>query len=122
VKTNKSVKNSKFNDANCDFYHFHPKANDLYLILRIVLNKIFIHGGGICMFLSNLVKGNHGKIIEIVHHNDNLKRRMTDLGVVEGAEVSLKGIMPFGGPIMIEVGGHLITIRRKDAASIEVGF
>jgi ferrous iron transport protein A len=73
------------------------------------------------MVLSNLVKGNHGKITGIVHHNDKLKRRMTDMGIVEGAEVALKGIMPFGGPIMIEVGGHLLTIRRKDAASIEVG-
>lgn len=74
------------------------------------------------MYLSNLVKGKRGKITGIVHDNDKLKRRMTDMGVVEGAEVSLKGIMPFGGPIMIEVGGNLITIRRKDAASIEVGF
>jgi ferrous iron transport protein A len=74
------------------------------------------------MILSNLVKGNLCKITKIVHHNDNLKRRMTDMGIVEGAEVSLKGIMPFGGPIMIEVGGQLITIRRKDAESIEVGF
>lgn len=74
------------------------------------------------MFLSNLVKGNRGIITAIVNRNDRLKRRMTDMGVVEGAEIALKGIMPFGGPMMIEVGGHLITIRRKDAASIEVGF
>lgn len=73
------------------------------------------------MNLSNLVKGNRGKITGIAHHNDNLKRRMMDMGIMEGAEVSLLGIMPFGGPIMIGVGGHLITIRRKDAASIEVG-
>lgn len=73
------------------------------------------------MFLSNLVKGKQGIIIGIDHLNEKLKRRMRDLGVVEGAAVSLKGIMPFGGPIMIEVGGNLISIRRKDAESIEVG-
>ncbi len=74
------------------------------------------------MLLSNLVKGKCGKITEIVHLNENLIRRMTDMGVVEGADISLRDTMPFGGPMMIEVGGNLITIRRKDAASIEVGL
>jgi ferrous iron transport protein A len=106
----------------CEFCHFHPFVNEIYLMLRIVINIICGNNGGVFMNLANFDIGDHGRITGIIHYNDKLKRRMTDMGIEEGAEVSLKGIMPFGGPIMIEVGGHLITIRRKDAKSIEVDF
>lgn len=49
-----------------------------------------------------------------------LRRRLIDLGVMEGAEISIKRKLPFGGPLAVEANGQWIGIRRWEASKIEV--
>lgn len=49
-----------------------------------------------------------------------LRRRLIDLGIMEGAEISIKRKLPFGGPLALEVNGQWIGIRRWEAGKIEV--
>ncbi|MBS4212256.1 MULTISPECIES: FeoA family protein [Neobacillus] len=71
------------------------------------------------MFTS-LKAGEKGKIVDISHVGNLVKRRLLDLGITEGSEICVKCVMPFGGPIMIESCGQCVGIRRKEAVQIEV--
>ena len=54
------------------------------------------------MKLSELKKGEKEKVISISESNKVLKRRMLDMGITSGVEVSVKKIAPLGDPIDIE--------------------
>ncbi|TWD93574.1 ferrous iron transport protein A [Neobacillus bataviensis] len=69
---------------------------------------------------GSLKTGDRGKIIDLSHVDHLVQRRLLDLGITEGSEVCVKGVMPFGGPIMIESCGQCVGIRRKEAVQIEV--
>ncbi|BBW96299.1 FeoA family protein [Geobacillus sp. FSL W8-0032] len=72
------------------------------------------------MVLTDLHKGETAFIVRLAVDNEALKQRLLHLGVKEGKRVRLKAAMPFGGPVMIEVDGQAIGLRRKEASAIEV--
>ncbi|AZS16707.1 FeoA family protein [Paenibacillus lutimineralis] len=49
-----------------------------------------------------------------------LKRRLTDLGISVGSNITIKRYCPCGGPLMLECSGQLFGIRQKEAAEIKV--
>ena len=49
-----------------------------------------------------------------------VKRRMMDMGLTKGAEVVVRKIAPLGDPIEITVRGYELSIRKGEAAMIEV--
>lgn len=49
-----------------------------------------------------------------------LKRRLMDMGVLVGEEVSLKKVAPLGDPIEIGVKGYSLSLRKKEAEEISV--
>ncbi len=59
-------------------------------------------------------------ITDLTSVNHIVRRRLIDFGVVEGAIISLKKALPFGGPFTIEIDGQWIAIRRKEALNIRV--
>ncbi|GGJ58335.1 ferrous iron transport protein A [Anoxybacillus voinovskiensis] len=72
------------------------------------------------MVLTDLQPGKRATITNISMMSDILKQRLIDMGVHEGEEVCVKCTMPFGGPVMVEVAGQCICLRRKEAACIGV--
>lgn len=70
--------------------------------------------------LSDLKKGDKAVILSLLNINQLVRRRLLDLGVSEGSRITIKSIMPFGGPKMIECNGQSIAIRRKDASLIAI--
>ena len=48
--------------------------------------------------LGELKIGEKGKITDLSQADRLVRRRLLDLGITEGTEVCVKGIMPFGGP------------------------
>ncbi|MFE8696240.1 ferrous iron transport protein A [Cytobacillus sp. FJAT-53684] len=70
--------------------------------------------------LGKLKKGEKARILDISRIDFFVRRRLLDLGITEGSEVSVKCFMPFGGPIMVEYCGQCIGIRRIEAIQIEV--
>lgn len=71
------------------------------------------------MKLSEL---NQGKIafINKVNGNSAFTKRLKALGCIEGAEIIVKTKAPLGDPIMVDLRGSLIAIRKKDAKYIEI--
>ncbi|RCX12493.1 ferrous iron transport protein A [Fontibacillus phaseoli] len=70
--------------------------------------------------LSGLQPGNSGSICRFGNIDPILKRRLADLGVAEGSNITVKRLCLWGGPILLECGGQLLGIRQKEAAKIEV--
>jgi Fe2+ transport system protein FeoA len=48
------------------------------------------------------------------------RRRLLEMGLVPGVEVKVVAIAPFGDPLQIEVRGGQWSIRRAEAAQIEI--
>lgn len=49
-----------------------------------------------------------------------LKRRLMDMGITKGTELTVKKIAPLGDPLEITVRGYDLSLRKADAEMIEV--
>ena len=49
-----------------------------------------------------------------------VKRRIMDMGITKGVTVSVRKVAPLGDPIELTVRGYELSIRKEDAAAIEV--
>lgn len=49
-----------------------------------------------------------------------LKRRIMDMGITKGVEITVRKVAPLGDPIELTVRGYELSIRKADAALIEV--
>jgi len=64
--------------------------------------------------------GKSFRITDTTAVSELVRRRLLDMGIMEGSIATLKKILPFGGPCTLEVQGQWIAIRRKEASSINV--
>ena len=49
-----------------------------------------------------------------------VKRRIMDMGITKGTEVFVRKVAPLGDPIEVKVRGYELSLRKADAAMIEV--
>ena len=49
-----------------------------------------------------------------------LIRRIMDMGITKGVSVYIRKVAPLGDPIEVTVRGYELSLRKGDAASIEV--
>ncbi len=49
-----------------------------------------------------------------------LKRRIMDMGITKGVKITVRKVAPLGDPIEITVRGYELSLRKADAAMIEV--
>lgn len=49
-----------------------------------------------------------------------MRRRLADLGLIQGAEVTCLGRSPLGDPSAYLIRGAVIAIRRRDAMEVSV--
>ena len=63
-----------------------------------------------------------GKSCTVARLNDTgeIRRRIMDMGITKGTRVSVMKVAPLGDPISISVRGYDLSLRRADAANIEV--
>ncbi|EEH98756.2 ferrous iron transport protein A [Clostridium tertium] len=57
-------------------------------------------------------------IIKYINGDDKLTKRLLALGCIEGTEIELKRIAPLGDPIIVNLRGFDLAIRKKDAKNI----
>lgn len=69
------------------------------------------------MSLCELKIGEFGTINE-VKGNEKLAKRLSALGCIEGTQVQLKRVAPLGDPIIVNLRGFDLAIRKKDAKNI----
>lgn len=58
--------------------------------------------------------------INIIDSNDKFSKRLLALGCIKGTEVCVKKIAPFGDPIVINLRGFNLALRKKDAKNISI--
>jgi ferrous iron transport protein A len=69
--------------------------------------------------LSEMRNGQKGRIMKMNITGD-IRRRLSDMGLVNGSEVTLERIAPLGDPIEIRVKGYDLSLRKEIASEIEV--
>ena len=84
----------------------------------------FRHGRGGCgaSDVPNLNDAVQGKALRInrLRGRGPIRQRLLDMGFVPGAEVVVVRSAPLFDPIEVRVGDSFITVRREEAAHIEV--
>ena len=71
------------------------------------------------MKLSDLKQGQHGKIVN-VGGEGQLRRHFLDMGLIEGTEIEYVKTAPMGDPIEYRIWGYELTLRKDDAACIDI--
>lgn len=69
-----------------------------------------------------LKEGSVGQTVKVVKLDGEgpVKRRIMDMGITKGVEVYVRKVAPLGDPIEVTVRGYELSIRKADAAMIEV--
>ena len=49
-----------------------------------------------------------------------IKRRIMDMGITKGVEITVRKVAPLGDPIEVTVRGYELSLRKADAENIEV--
>lgn len=49
-----------------------------------------------------------------------VKRRIMDMGITKGVEIHIRKVAPLGDPIEVTVRGYELSLRKEDAAMIQV--
>lgn len=70
----------------------------------------------------SLVDAIHNKSywVEGVEGPDDERRRLLDLGITPGEELSIVQSLPLGDPLVVKVRGMRLALRRREAAWIRL--
>ena len=49
-----------------------------------------------------------------------VKRRIMDMGITKGTDVTVRKVAPLGDPVELNVRGYELSLRKADAEMIEV--
>ncbi len=69
--------------------------------------------------LNQLCPGECG-VVRGLRGEGALHQRLQEMGVIEGADVEVVRIAPLGDPIEIIVQGYHLSLRKAEAAFVEV--
>lgn len=69
--------------------------------------------------LSELKVGEKGKVVRVASKGA-VRRRIMEMGIISGAEISVKGFAPFGDPMELGIKGYSLSLRKAEALDIIV--
>ncbi len=72
--------------------------------------------------MKTLKEARIGETVKVVKLNGAgaVKRRIMDMGITKGVEISVRKVAPLGDPVEITVRGYELSLRKADAEMIEV--
>jgi len=71
------------------------------------------------MLLSEMKEGQTGRI-ESIGGNGALRRRILEMGILKGSEISVEKYAPLKDPLELIVKGYHISLRVEEASLITV--
>lgn len=71
------------------------------------------------MKMNDLKIGESLQVTNILNDDDNIKRRLNDLGITRGVKITLKGIAPLGSPVQLNLRGYNLALEKKYLSYIE---
>lgn len=75
--------------------------------------------GGMGRTLSDLPPGGRARILHL-HSDCAARQRLAEMGLLPGVEIEMVRRAPLGGPVEIRLENRSLTLRRREAASVEV--
>lgn len=69
--------------------------------------------------LNDIKVGESAKVVKL-NGEGAVKRRIMDMGITKGVVVSVRNVAPLGDPIELTVRGYELSIRKEEAAKVEV--
>jgi ferrous iron transport protein A len=69
--------------------------------------------------ISDLAVGQRGRVVRI-EGEDEISLRLLEMGLTPGVEFALVGTAPFGDPLELELRGYRLSVRKSEAARVEV--
>ena len=72
------------------------------------------------MTLNTLTVGESCMIRQVGNQRGAVKRRLVDMGLTPGTAVKLVKVAPMGDPLEVSLRGYELSLRREDAAQIQV--
>ena len=69
--------------------------------------------------LASMSVGTRAKVVSI-DGVDELTCRLMEMGLTPGVELLLVGVAPLGDPLELELRGYRLSIRKSEAARVEV--
>ena len=72
--------------------------------------------------MSTLKETKVGQTVTVVKLNGEgaLRRRIMDMGITKGTSIYVRKVAPLGDPIELTVRGYELSVRRDEAANVEV--
>ena len=71
------------------------------------------------MTLGEIAVGQTASVVKL-NGEGPVRRRIMDMGITKGTEVSVVKVAPLGDPIQLTVRGYELSIRKEDAKMVEV--
>ena len=71
------------------------------------------------MYLSDVKVGETVTVTKI-SGTGAVKRRIMDMGIIKGTQVYVRKVAPLGDPVEVTVRGYELSLRKADAAIIEI--
>jgi len=69
--------------------------------------------------LADLKKGETGTVARI-DATGPLRRRIIEMGLTVGTEVSMLGVAPMGDPMELSLRGYRLSLRKEEALLIQM--
>ena len=66
------------------------------------------------------VKCGQNVVVEKLHGEGAVRRRIMDMGITKGTPVYVRKAAPLGDPVEVTVRGYELSLRKADAQMIEV--
>ena len=63
--------------------------------------------------------GKSARVVK-VHGEGAIRRRIMDMGITKGVEIYVRKTAPLGDPLELTVRGYELSLRKDDAALIEI--
>lgn len=72
--------------------------------------------------MKTLRQAKIGETVKVVklHGEGAVKRRIMDMGITKGVEITVRKAAPLGDPVEVNVRGYELSLRKADADMIEV--
>lgn len=58
--------------------------------------------------------------VKRLHGEGAVKRRIMDMGITKGIDVYVRKVAPLGDPVEVTVRNYELSLRKEDAAMVEV--
>ena len=72
-----------------------------------------------CRHMADLSPGDRAVVTDICMNTD-MRRRLQDMGLIEGTLVECVGISPLGDPCAYLISRTVIALRKEDASQVRI--